>query len=80
MQNSEHTKATIPYGEKNTVCYHGKDTIRSLKWGFPGAPVARSPPCNAKDIGSIPDQGIEIPQATRQPNSCAATAETAGHN
>ena len=38
-----------------------KNTIRSLKWDFPGGPVVKNPPCNAKDIGSIPDQGTQIP-------------------
>ena len=80
MQNSEQAKANTQYGEKNTVCYHRKDTIRSLKGDFPGAPVVKSPPCNAEDRGSIPDQGTKIPQATRQLNSCAATTEKAGHN
>ena len=80
MQKSEQAKANTQYGDKTTVCYHGKETIRSLKWDFPGAPVVKSPPCNAKDRGSIPDQGTKIPQATRQLDSCAAATETAGHS
>ena len=28
---------------------------------FPGGPVVRNPPCNARDTGSIPDQKTKIP-------------------
>ena len=30
---------------------------------FPGGPVVKTSPPNAGDLGSIPDQGAEIPHA-----------------
>ena len=37
------------------------------KWrDFPGGPVAKNPPCNAGDLGLIPDWITKIPQATGQ--------------
>ena len=35
---------------------------------FPGGPVVKKPPANARDIGSIPED--------LQPSQCATTAET----
>ena len=35
---------------------------------FPGGPVVKKPPANARDIGSIPED--------LQPSPCATTAET----
>ena len=40
---------------------------------FPGGPVVKNPLSNAGDEGSIPDQGIKIPQL---PLSCGATKPT----
>ena len=34
--------------------------------GFPGGPVVKNPPCNARDIGLIPAWGIKIPHAVEQ--------------
>ena len=31
---------------------------------FPGGPVVDSPPSNARDAGSVPGWGAEIPHAT----------------
>ena len=33
---------------------------------FPGGPVIKNLPCNARDVGSIPDQGAKIPHAVEQ--------------
>jgi len=29
---------------------------RQKIWGFPGGPVVKNLPCNARDIGSVPGQ------------------------
>ena len=44
-------------------------------WHFLEGPVVKSPPFNAGDGGSIPDQGNKIPFATGQPNPYATTRE-----
>ena len=46
---------------------------------FPGGPVVKNPPCNARDMGLIPGQGAEIPHASEQLRSHAATTETRHH-
>ena len=48
--------------------------------GFPGSPVVKTLPFNARDEGSIPGQGTKIPQATRQLNLHATATEMAFHN
>ena len=35
----------------------------NLEWDSPGVPVVKNPPCNARDVGSIPGQGTKIPYA-----------------
>ena len=40
--------------------------LRKLFRDFPHGPVAKNLPSNAGDMGSIPDQGIKIPQAMQQ--------------
>ena len=47
------------------MTYH-KDAITQLKKknvcrDFPGGPVVRNPPCNARDTGSIPGRETKIP-------------------
>ena len=34
--------------------------------GFPGGPMVKNPPCNARDAGWIPGWGIKIPHASEQ--------------
>ena len=46
-----------------------------LKWryqDFPGGPVFKNPPCNAKHRDLIPGGRAKIPHAMRQLSSCAA--------
>ena len=38
----------------------------TLSMGLPGGPVVQSPPCSARDAGSIPGQGTKIPHAMEQ--------------
>ena len=40
---------------------------------FPSGPVVRNPPCNAGDVGLIPDQGTRIPHAVRHLNLYTTT-------
>ena len=39
---------------------------------FPGGPVAKNPPCNAGDSGSISGQETKIPHTSKQlgPHTC----------
>ena len=37
--------------------------IENILGDFPGSPVVKTSPSNARDAGSIPDQGGRIPQA-----------------
>ena len=46
-------------------------------WDFPGGPVVKNPPCNARDVGLIPSQGTKIPH-TMELSLRASTAEPAG--
>ena len=46
-------------------------------WDFPGGPVIKNPPYNARDAGSIPGQVTKIPHATGQLSPCATTTELA---
>ena len=51
-------------------------TINKSKGGdFPGGPVAKNPPSNAWDMGSIPGQGTKIPHAAGLLSPHAATRE-----
>ena len=47
-----------------------------LSWDFPGGPVVKNPPSNARDAGSIPGWGTKIPHAVGQLSPHAATTET----
>ena len=54
----------------------GKRKKKLKKEGdFPGGPVVKNPPSNARDAGSIPGQGTKIPHATGQLSLRATTAE-----
>jgi len=39
---------------------------RGIDWDFPGSPVAKNPPSNAGDRGSIPGKGSKIPHVVGQ--------------
>ena len=38
---------------------------------FPGSSLRKKPPCNAGDVGSIPDPGTKIAHAMGQLSLCA---------
>ena len=69
---------------------HGKERAQHNSWNriavrnvtrdFPGGPVVKNPPYNARDADSIPGQGTKIPHAAGQLRPRAATAELVGLN
>ena len=49
-------------------------TIKKKRlWDFLGGPLAKNPPSNARDTGSIPGPRTEIPHAMRQLSPHTAT-------
>ena len=46
------------------------------QWNFPGGPVVRNLPSNAKDTGLTPGQGPKVPDAAGQLSPHATTTET----
>ena len=53
-----------------------KKNIYIYIYDFPGGPVVKNLPCNAKDVGSIPSQGTKIPHAIQQLSQRATTRES----
>ena len=49
-------------------------------WDFPGGPMVKNPPSNARDVDSIPGGVTKIPHASGQLSLCTATTEPACHN
>ena len=43
-----------------------KELRLSNNWDLPGGPLVKDLPANAGDVGSIPDWGTKIPQATQR--------------
>ena len=43
---------------------------------FPGGPVVKNLPSNARDTGAIPGQGTKIPHTLGQLNPCMAMTKT----
>ena len=59
----------------NLVCfiwqtYTNLMTQHSYLRDFPGGPVVKNLPSTSGDPGSIPGQGMEVPNATGQPSPC----------
>ena len=46
---------------------------------FPGGPVIKNPPSDARDVGSIPGRGTKIPHAAGQLSPRATTREKLAH-
>ena len=42
----------------------------SQSWDFPGGPVVKNPPFNARHVGSVPGQGTKNPQVAGQLSLC----------
>ena len=51
-----------------------------VRWDFPGGPVAKNPPSNAGDAGSIPGRGTKIPHAAEHLSPRTTTTELARLN
>ena len=56
------------------ITIHFKKHLRD----FPGGPVVKSLPCDARD--TISGQGTKTPHAAKQPGLCTTTAEPTRHN
>ena len=41
-----------------------KNSLAGVPWDFPGGPVVKPSPSNARGVGSIPGQGVKIPHAS----------------
>ena len=50
-----------------------------LRRDFPGGPVVKNPPCNARDMGSIPGQRTKILHAMEQLSPRATTRQSVCH-
>ena len=63
--NHHHPPALLFSSESFTIrmepCHHHHNQDIEL-WDFPDGPVVKNLPFKAEDMGSIPDQGIKIPQ------------------
>ena len=47
---------------------------------FPGGPVVENLPCNVRDLGLVPGQGVKIPHWCWSTMPGAATTEPMHHN
>ena len=50
--------------------------IKNSGRDFTGSLVIKTPPCNAGNLGSTPDQGIKTPHAEGQLSPCIITKES----
>ena len=50
---------------------------KDMNQGFPGGPVVKNAPCNARDTGSIPGLGTKIPHVAEQLSPCTTATEQA---
>ena len=65
------------YGTCNqgTLQDAGNVTKNFMCEDFPGGPVVKTPPCNARDVGLIPGHGTKIPHAAEQLSPHATSRE-----
>ena len=54
--------------------------VKNQPEGFPGGPMVKNLPANARDEGSISGSGTTIPNAVEQLSLCATTTESMNHN
>ena len=67
----------------NTMSYHFTPTRAALikkSGNFPGGPVVKNPPSNARDVGLIPGQGTKIPHAVGQLSPSHTTTTESAHS
>ena len=50
--------------------------LKFLRWDFPGGPVVKNLPCNARGLDWIPDRGTKIPQSVGQLSPRVTTRES----
>ena len=70
----------IPYRKEGSDDAKNKSHYRQISQDFPGGPVVKNLPCNARDSGSTPGQGTKIPHAMQQLSPSSTTTEPAHHN
>ena len=72
----------VKYGTCNqgTLQDAGHVTKNFMCEDFPGGPVVKTPPCNARDVGLIPGQGTKILHAWEQLSPHTVTRESMSHN
>ena len=61
------------------LCIRGEKIKKSKIYlrDFPGGPVVKNPPSNARDTGLISGQGTKMPHASGQLRPCTTTTELA---
>ena len=57
---------SVVQGRSDSSLHKGDGKSKGMRGGFPGGPVVKNPPCNARDTGWIPGWGIKIPHASEQ--------------
>ena len=73
FQNSSRPSKTVVHCFRSSACSEegqerridSKETVRTEVEDFPGWPVVKTSPSNAKGMGSIPDRGSRIPHASQ---------------
>ena len=51
-----------------------------MNWDFPGGPVVKNKPCDARDVSLIPGKKSKIPHAVEQLSPHTATSKPTHHN
>ena len=54
------------HGEKEKTTLNAFKSSKVSVQDFPGGPVVKNPPCNARDAGSVPGWGTKMPHALPQ--------------
>ena len=60
--------------------YKRKKLKEKRKRDFAGGPGVKNPPCDTRDMGSVPGQGTKIPHAAEQLSLQVITTEPTPHN
>jgi len=76
FQNSSRPSKTVVHCLRSPACAEegqerrtdSKETVRKEAGDFPGCPVIKTSPSNAKGMGSIPGRGSRIPHASQPKN------------
>ena len=76
FQNSSRPSKTVVPCLRSSACAEesqerrtdSKETVRTEAGDFPGCPLIKTSPSNAKSMGSIPGRGSRIPRASQPKN------------